>query len=162
MVLSNEPGIPAGFSRESKIRIDRDGHFWHEGERIEHKGLAQGFARWIARDDSGRWILRNDLDWCFITVDDAPLVANSATVNHDDSTVVLHLSDGTEGPLRLDTLLLRGEDRLYCTVHSAGILTRFSRAAAFAVLDNVSLTDGHLTLRVGAIDHPLAVQPDLK
>lgn len=147
--------LPPGFSRESKIRIDREGHFWHEGERIEHQGLAQGFARWIARDANGRWILRNALDWCFITVDDVPLMITSASVDHAAGAVQLSISDGTQEPLRFETLRLLNDDALYTTVHETEIPARFSRAAAFALLDNVQMIGTAPMLVIGEHQHPL-------
>jgi hypothetical protein len=155
-------GIPAGFSRESKIHIDREGHFWHNGERIEHRGLSEGFARWIARDDSGRWILRNERDWCFITVEDAPLVVSTARVELEAGQVWLSLTDASTEPLQFATLRLRGEDALYCEVHasaqSPGILARFSRSAAFALLQHATREGDQWVLQLGSLRHVLSVE----
>src|SRR5215470_13764596 len=87
------------FTRESRIRIDRDGHFWDDGARVEHPGLRDAFYRWLAVDpQSGRVILKNEIDWCFVIVDDAPLVVRA----FDGRSV--HLSDGTIEPLDVTTL----------------------------------------------------------
>src|SRR5947207_6332922 len=90
---------PFRFSRESRIRVDRDGYFWHEGERVEHRGLAQALASWLAVDpETDRYVLRNSMDWCFITVDDAPLVVRTVSLSATGE-VFLELSDGTREPL---------------------------------------------------------------
>ncbi len=123
------------FTRESRIRIDRDGHFWHEGERVEHPGLARAFARWIAVDpDSGRYILKNDVDWCFVTVDDAPLVVRS--VEDENGRLVLRLSDESREPLDRSSLRIDEDEVPYCTVR--GLPARFSREAAFTLLDRLN------------------------
>ena len=47
---------PPGTSRESRIVLDRDGRFWHEGDRVDHPKLEQALRSWIARHpDDGRF-----------------------------------------------------------------------------------------------------------
>jgi len=131
-----EPPPPAfRFSRESQIRIDADGRFWHGGEPVKHPGLARALARWVGLDaQTGRYVLRNGLDWCFVTVDDAPLVVRS--VRALDDGFELELSD--EARERLDPATLRIDARgaPYCTVRSGTLPASFSRSAAFALLEH--------------------------
>ena len=44
--------------RQSGIRLDADGHFWHEGGEVTHHGLRAAFFRWLDRNPDGRWVLR--------------------------------------------------------------------------------------------------------
>ena len=86
---------PEGRSRESTIRIDARGQFWHDGERVEHPGLAAALHSWISRHpDAGRYILTNGYDWTYFAVDDAPYFVASVRIEGD--RVVLLLSDRTE------------------------------------------------------------------
>jgi hypothetical protein len=86
---------PEGRSRESTIRIDADGRFWHEGALVEHPGLAAALHSWISRHpDDGRYILTNGYDWTYFKVDDAPYFVRAVKV--DGERVLLALSDGTE------------------------------------------------------------------
>src|SRR5690242_707785 len=95
---------PFRFTRESRIRIDRDGYVWHEGEKVVHDKLARALASWVAIDpETDRYVLRNPLDWCIITVDDAPLVVRSVRV-HDGSRFEVELSDGSVEALDLATV----------------------------------------------------------
>lgn len=130
------PPPPFVFTRESRIRIDREGDVWHEGERVEHDGLRRGLLSWLARDEAtGRYILRNTLDWCFITVDDAPIVVRA--VGYPDragAPITLTLADGTTEPLDPATLWLDAEDVPYCTVRT--FPARFARTAAFTLLEH--------------------------
>lgn len=88
---------PEGRSRESTIRLDASGRFWHEGALVRHPGLAAAFHAWIARHpDDGRYILTNGYDWTYFTVDDAPYFVNALRL--EPERVVLVLSDGTEEP----------------------------------------------------------------
>jgi hypothetical protein len=86
---------PEGRSRESTIRLDAEGRFWHEGALVEHPGLAAAMHTWISRHpDDGRYILTNGYDWTYFTVDDAPYAVKAVRV--EPSRVVLVLDDATE------------------------------------------------------------------
>jgi hypothetical protein len=88
---------PEGRSRESTIRLDADGRFWHEGEPIDHPKLAAAMHSWIARHpDDCRYILTNGYDWTYFTVDDSPFFVRRIRI--EPNAVVLVLSDGTEEP----------------------------------------------------------------
>ena len=119
------------FTRESKIRIDREGRFWHDGSRVEHPGLARAFAQWIDVDPtSGRYILKNEVDWCFVEVEDAPLV-----VRQVEPGLTLYLSDESRERLDERTLRLADDDVPYCDVRGGKLPARFSREAATTLLD---------------------------
>jgi hypothetical protein len=129
-----EPTLPPGFTRETTIRLDRDGVFWHDGERVTHPGLARAFAAWIDVDpESGRYILKNSINWAFITVDDAPIFVR--TFEPSDDTIVL--SDGRRERLDRSTLRLDAEDVPYCDVRGGAMPARFMRPAAFALIEQL-------------------------
>lgn len=141
------------FTRESKIRIDREGNFWHEEERVEHPGLARALASWIAIDsETGRYVLRNGLDWCFVTVDDTPLVVRTATVS-EYGEVTLGLSDGTEEALDPATLRVDEDGVVYCDVRAGTLPARFSRAAAFALLSRARMEGETYVLALSSGEH---------
>lgn len=133
---------PEGRSRESTLRLDAEGHFFHEGERVEHSGLLAGLHSWIDRHpDDGRYILTNGYDWTYFTVEDAPFVVRSvraegAPPGGGPESLVLLLSDGTEEPWDLsvpaETRVGNG-DALYTRVKRAKAHgpweARFSRHA---------------------------------
>jgi hypothetical protein len=105
--------------RRSGIRVDRQGHFIHEGAEVTHAGLRQALFRWLDRlappDD--RYVLRLDEKrFAYLDVDDTPLVARAARVD-PAGTIWLALSDGAEEALDPETL----------TVDSAGVLRAWVR-----------------------------------
>ncbi len=119
---------PPGASRESTIRIDREGRFWHEGNRVEHPALEQALRTWIARHpDDGRPILTNGYDWCYFQVDDAPFRVDALRIEGDLVTLVLF--DGSEEPLDPATLSLGEDEVVYARVRAGGLEARFSRHA---------------------------------
>lgn len=106
---------PEGRSRESTIRLDREGRFWHDGRPVEHAGLSAAFHSWIGRHpDDGRYILSNGYDWTYFTVDDAPYVVRSVRV--EPSRIVLVLSDGTEEAWDPETTRFGSDGALYAVV----------------------------------------------
>jgi uncharacterized protein len=85
---------PEGASRESTIRLDAEGRFFHEGEPVAHPGLAAAMHTWIRRHpDDGRFILSNGYDWTYFTVEDAPFFVVS--IHEKDGGLELELSDRT-------------------------------------------------------------------
>ena len=90
---------PEGRSRESTIRLDANGTFFHDGEKVEHVKLAAAMHAWISRHpDDGRYILTNGYDWTYFTVEDAPYHVCSIRIEHgsEGDSVALLLSDSTE------------------------------------------------------------------
>jgi hypothetical protein len=85
---------PEGASRESTIRLDAEGRFFHEGQLVEHPKLAAAMHTWIRRHpDDGRFILSNGYDWTYFTVEDAPFFVQR--IEPDGTQAWLDLSDGT-------------------------------------------------------------------
>lgn len=150
--MTTEPTPPFRFTRESHIRIDAEGHVFHEGERVLHPRLEQALASWVDVDDAtGRYVLRNSLDWCYVAVDDAPLAVRRALPDAAKSTVILELSDGSSEALDVTTLSLAESDVLYCRVRNNRLPARFVRSAAFTLLECVTLEGNDAMLRVGAL-----------
>lgn len=115
---------PPGLSRESSIRLDGDGKFWHEGAPVTHPGVARAFASWIRRHpDNGRYILANGYDFCYLTVEDVPLFIEGVTIAED--RVMLRLFDGSEEPLDPTCLWVGARDALYTRVKQRDLLARF-------------------------------------
>lgn len=106
---------PEGRSRESTIRLDAQGRFWHEGRLVEHPGLLAGLHSWISRHpDDGRFILTNGYDWTYFTVEDAPYFVRSLRPEAD--RIVLVLSDGSEEPWDPGATRIGRGDALYAEV----------------------------------------------
>jgi hypothetical protein len=144
---------PDGTSRESTIRLDVDGKFWHDGERVDHPALEKALHGWIARHpDDGRFILTNGYDWTYFRVDDAPYTVRALHIGPD--AVTLELSDGTEEPLAPDTLRLGHADALYAKVKEGRFDARFSRHAQLALEPLLREGgDGVPRLRIGASEY---------
>ena len=139
---------PEGRSRESTIRLDADGNFFHDSERVEHPGLAAAMHTWIAKHpDDGRFILTNGYDWTYFTVEDVPYFVRSLRIEPD--RVVLHLSDGTEEAWDADQTRVAG-DRIYAKVKGGAFEARFDRHAQTALGPILEETaDGRWAVKIG-------------
>jgi hypothetical protein len=131
---------PEGRSRESTIRLDTDGRFWHEGNLVEHAKLAQAMHGWVSRHpDDGRYILTNGYDWTYFTVEDAPYFVRS--VRLEPNAVVLLLSDETEEPWDPTSSRIGPNEAIYARVKANfgrgpfdAKFTRFAQAQLAPIL----------------------------
>jgi len=153
---------PEGRSRESTIRLDAEGHFWHEGNLVEHPKLAQAMHTWIGRHpDDGRMILTNGYDWTYFTVEDAPYFVRSVRITPD--AVILGLSDGTEEPWDPASSRIAANDAVYTQVKKGSArgpfeakFTRFAQAQLAPVLVGEAAANepcvaiGGRVMRIGA------------
>lgn len=140
---------PPGRSRESSIRLDRQGRFWHDGDLVENEALSQALHRWIARHpDDGRYILTNGYDWTYFVVDDAPYFVTSAQVAEDRIDVTL--SDGTTEALSSEGLRTGQDGALYAMVKGGEFPAKFSRHAQIALEPAmVPIDEERVGLRIG-------------
>ncbi len=119
---------PPGRSRESSIRLDAEGRFFHDTEPFEHRGMARAFATWIQRHpDDGRYILNNGYDWSYFAVEDVPYFVER--VRETEAGPVLVLSDGSEEPLDALSVVLGPGDKLYVKVKGGAFDARFRQSA---------------------------------
>jgi hypothetical protein len=106
---------PEGRSRESTIRLDAEGQFFHDDAPVEHPKLAEALHTWIARHpDDGRYILTNGYDWTYFIVEDVPYFVRS--LRDEGGDAILVLSDGTEEALDPSTVRPGKRGDLYLTV----------------------------------------------
>ena len=125
-------------ARESGLRLDREGRWWHEGDPVRHAGLARALHRWIDLSPDGRPVLRLDeRRFADFDCEDTPFVARSA--RREGASFALLLSDETEEALDPSTLRRRGDD-LLCRVKQGRFAARLARQAVYALGD--SLRDG--------------------
>jgi hypothetical protein len=90
---------PEGRSRESTIRLDRTGRFFHDGALVEHPKLARALASWVSRHpDDRRYILTNGYDWTYFEVEDVPFFVHA--VREQPDGIHLELTDGSDEWLR--------------------------------------------------------------
>ena len=140
---------PPGTSRESTIRLDAAGRFWHDGAVVESGPLANALHRWIARHpDDGRTILTNGYDWTYFTVEDVAYFVTSVRVREDG--IGLTLTDESEEDLGADGLRIGADGALYTPVKGGAFEAKFTRHAQLALEPAMKeREDGAVTLCIG-------------
>jgi len=144
---------PEGRSRESSIRLDAHGRFWHAERPVEHGGLAAALHTWIRRHpDDGRYILSNGYDWTYFTVDDAPYFVRRLRI--EPERLLLELSDASEEALQPETARIGEGGALYATVKrdapGGPYEAKFTRHAQASLAPVLVEVDGRAGVRVGA------------
>ena len=118
---------------KSPLRIDKEGRWFFDDEEIIHRKTYLLFSRSLARDESGRTILRIGREQCPVEVEDAPFVVRTLefilTDGGELKSVWLHLNDETREPLDQETLRIGPENVPYCRVHGGRFEARFSSNA---------------------------------
>jgi hypothetical protein len=119
---------PPGTSRESTIRLAKDGTFFHDGDPVEHRALARALASWVSRHpDDGRFILTNGYDWTYFDVEDAPF--HVASIDTSSDPAELTLADGSKEPFDPSGASVGADGVVYAKVRGGAFEARFSRHA---------------------------------
>lgn len=138
---------------DSGLVIDREGRWVHDDEPVENEKIAQAFSRGLARAPDGRFIVRFGDDWCFVTVEDAPLQVRAAVPDAAQRVVTLRLSNGSVEDLDPETLSSR-EGVLYC-VAAGDLPARFGRSAQVALGPLLVETGDGIALRLSGQAFPI-------
>lgn len=151
----------AGLSRETTIRRDRAGRWFHDDIELEHASLVRAFDSWVDVAEDGRYCLRNSINWAYVAIDGPPFFVRAAW--RQGGSIRLRLSGDLEEDLDPATLRVGPDGALYCDVRSGRLPARFDRHAAFG-LESLLGEDGQgVYLEIGGrrfrpprVEDPLA------
>ncbi len=148
---------PQGVSRESTLRLDRVGSFWHDGERVERESLSRALHRWVSRHpDDDRPILTNGYDWCYFAVDGTLRFIDSIRLDEDHARLMALLADGRELHVVADSITVDSEGHCYARLEGERDMARFSRLAQAALGPWLREDEqGSIVLELGANTYPL-------
>lgn len=144
---ANELLGSAGRSRETPIRRDAEGRWFHDGDPLQHPHLVRAFDRWIERADDGRYCLKNDINWAYFTLEGAPYFVRSVAV--EGTEVRVFLSNDRDEVLDATTLRVGPEGALYCDVQGGTMVARFDRHAMFQLESLIGEDEKGATLKIG-------------
>lgn len=151
--MSEPPPIKRWHTREdSGIRLDREGRWWHDDERVEHPKIVEAFNQGLQPTEDGRFKLVFGWDWCFVQVEDAAYRVLGVDAL-EDGHFLLHLTDRQSEVLDPATLKIEADEVLSCLVKQGRAKARFSRDAQFQLGSHLHEQDGRLVLRAGRDDH---------
>lgn len=140
--------------RQTGIRLDREGRFWHEGAVVTHRGFQLALLRWLDRLEDGRPILRLDEKrYAYVDVDDADLLAVSA--RWDGDRMLLGLNDETEEELDYASLRVGADNAVYCSARGGRLTARITTPAYYVLAERIEDTPDGFALRAAGELHPI-------
>jgi hypothetical protein len=143
--------------RQTGIRLDREGRFWHEGQEITHKRFRKTLLRWLDVLPDGRPVLRLDGDrYAYVDVDDALLIVTGLRWEGDRAFV--SLNDGSEEELAYDTLSQGKDHTLYCLVRGKRILARVATQAYYHLANRIEEAGDDFVLNANSALHPITAR----
>lgn len=149
--MATDERLPHGFSRETTIRRDAEGRWFHDGDAVTNPAVARAFDRWLDQAEDGRWILRNTVNWAYIELEGPAFFVRRARVKAE--RVELELRGGRTAWLEPETLVQDSEGRLHCRVDGFG--ARFERAATLDLAEHLEEEQGAAVLRLQGRDYPI-------
>jgi uncharacterized protein len=117
-----------GQTRETTIRRDALGRWFHDEQPLDHPNLVRAFDRWLDKAEDGRFCLRNDINWAYVTLEGPPLFVRAVRLD-PDGTLQLVLSDDRTEALAADSLRQGPDGALYCDARGGTLVARFDRHA---------------------------------
>ena len=117
-----------------RLRIDRDGGWLHEGEEVTHEGILSSLRQGLQVDVAGHFLQIGPVR-VPVEVEDAPFAV--VRLEADGDGFAVWLNDGSREALDPASLRLREGDVPYCRVKDGRFEARFSRAAAWQLLQHV-------------------------
>ena len=149
-----------GRTRESTIRRDALGRWFHDGEPIEHPLITRAFDRWVSRADDGRYCLKNEVDWAYVAIEGPPLFVRSLRVEAL-GRIYLRLSDEQEQELDPSTLRQDQDGALYCDARRGTMAARFDRHAMARLQELIEEDEKGVYLKLGEnrVRPPLVADP---
>jgi hypothetical protein len=122
------------------IKIDKEGVWYYNGQEMFRKDIVNLFYSCLKRDESGKYVIEMENDWCFIEVEDAPFVVKTVFKSlsgeqGEKETIQLLLNDSTSEELDPSTLRVGKDNVLYCSVKNGEFDARFSRASYYQIAE---------------------------
>ncbi len=148
-----------GRTRETKIRRDRAGRWFNEGEPLEHPNLCRSFDGWIDRAEDGRFCLTNDINWAYVDIEGPPYFVRGVAIVPGGVELLL---SGDRRELLDGATLRQGPDgALYCDVREGRCAALFDNHAAVQLeaLVGEDAEGAYLELPSGRVRPPVVADP---
>jgi uncharacterized protein len=140
-----DPALLRKLREESGLRLDREGQFWHRGDRLEHARTLAALHRGLHRADDGRWAVRIGPEWAYVDVEDAARFIRRIEVRGSGLRAQLATGDWIE--IDASTLGSGADDALYARTPD-GERARLTRAAQLSLSDHLREDRGAFSLEI--------------
>jgi hypothetical protein len=137
-----------------KLRIDRDGLWFHDDAEVTHPGIIANLRENLRVDERGHYLQVGPAR-VPVEVEDAPYVVER--VEAQGEGLAATLNDLTREPLALDTLRVDERGIPRCRVKEGRFAARLSRAATHQLLQHARLDErtGRSSLVLGGRRFPV-------
>jgi len=122
-----------------KLRIDRDGNWFHDDAEVTHPGIIANLRDNLRVDERGHYLQIGPAR-VPVEVEDAPYVVERVEALGDGLTATLN--DLTREPVALDTLRVDERGIPRCRVKAGRFDARLSRAATYQLLQHAQPDEG--------------------
>ncbi|MEQ8274138.1 MAG: hypothetical protein RMA76_05875 [Deltaproteobacteria bacterium] len=146
-MTDGEANVPAHFTRETTIRRDALGRWFHDGALVENPQVKKAFDRWIDRAEDGRYCLKNEVNWAYVEIEGPPLFVNDVQLG-EGGAVWLLLSDERREKLDPATLSMDGDGILHCRARDGTFEAKFTSTASFRLEPLLGEDDEGLFLEI--------------
>ena len=122
-----------------RLRIDRDGAWFHEDEEVTHEGILANLRENLQIDEQGHH-LRIGPVRVPVEVEDTPFVI--VRVEREGDALFVTRNDLGREPLAVDTLTIDARGVPRCRVQDGRFSARLVRAATYQLLQHVEPAEG--------------------
>jgi len=137
-VFAMTPSDPSTW-KLPRLRVDKDGAWYHEDDEVTHPGILSNLRDGLEQDADG-YAIRIGAVRVPVEVEDTPYAV--IRFEPDGGGFAVTLNDMTREALDPATLRLTQDGAPYCRVKGGRFDARFSRAAAYQLLERVEAGDG--------------------
>ena len=161
--MSDVPGIdPQMLERLRRgvpLVLTRTGRFRFDEADVTHPRVESALRAGLDLSPEGEPIIHLGAQWCYLTVEDCPLLATA--VDERSGILQLRLDDGRVLPLQVESLWEEPDEGLRATVPAAysgrPLAVRFTNAASMQLSQWIQIDDEDAAvLQVGNIRHIIA------
>lgn len=125
--------------RDPKLKLDREGNWFSDGEEITHPRTAKLFSRSVRRTPEGTYQVVVGEECCPVEVEDTPFMVRRVDFLPD--RVWITLNDDSEEDLDLTSLEIGKGNVLYCRVKGGEFPARFLRPAYYHFASRVEYNE---------------------
>jgi uncharacterized protein len=125
-----------------EIRIDSEGHWFHNGIAFKNKKLISFFNKSIDITKDGLYVINYSGFVYPIIVEDAPLFVTGFRIikNDNEESILIALNSGEVEKLNLNTLHYKN-NALYCFIKNGEIPAKFKRSPSYDLLQDIKDND---------------------
>ena len=137
--------------RIDDILLDREGNWFHNGEKFINERIISFFSRSVDITEDGQYVLHYSDNVYPIRVEDAPYFVTGVRFEGFGTfeRIFITLSSGESEELDPTTLFCKANNALYCRIKKGRLTAKFKRSPSFNILERLDESpDGKYYVRL--------------